>query len=381
LTSASALNAAVWRRVGQTVAVPDRSLGLFRWVFGLFLLTLSAPHYAWIDRAPRAFFDPPVLSLSYLFGHFPSRPFFLLLDIVILVSLWCMTIGWHAHAATALVLAGRLVGSSFTYSFGKIDHDIIIDVLLLCMLIAGWGRELSVDSMTKPQAEEAATPSSTSRRTRQGLALFGLLLSFGFLTAGFPKLVSWLDFNLHTSGFLAWALPNRSSLGRTYLLSAWGSRVPVPVLELIDYVGPLLEVSAFVALLAGRRAWRVFLLLACTFHLANALVLNIAFTSQAITYLAFVDLTRISDAAKQFLRRWWRQLAVLAGAAAAWQVASRALESGSSIILITSPEAEAEWILYLSLPCCALVFGLLAVDLALQRPAAASARAPQPLSQ
>jgi hypothetical protein len=152
------------------------------------------------------------------------------------------------------------------------------------------------------------------------------------------------------------------------------------VLELIDYLGPLLEVSAFVALLAGRRAWRVFLLLACTFHLANALVLNIAFTSQAITYLAFVDLTRISDLAIQFVRRWWRQLAVLAGAVAAWQVASRARGNGSSIVLVTSPQAEVAWILYLSLPCCALVFGLLAFDLARHRRAAASARAREPLS-
>ena len=121
--------------------------------------------------------------------------------------------------------------------------------------------------------------------------------------------------------------------------------------------------ASFVALLAGRRAWRIFLLLATIFHLVNALVLNIAFTSQAITYLAFVDLTSISDAAMRFVRRWSRQLAVLAGAVAAWHVTSRTLGKGSSIVLITSPQSEVAWILYISLPLCALVFGLLAIDL------------------
>jgi hypothetical protein len=41
-----------------------------------------------------------------------------------------------------------VVGNSFDYSFGKIDHDILVPVVLSVMAGSGWGWRLSVDAIT-----------------------------------------------------------------------------------------------------------------------------------------------------------------------------------------------------------------------------------------
>jgi hypothetical protein len=362
LRSVERLNAWFWDRVSTAVSVPDASLGIFRWLFGLYLLLCEAPHFAWIDRAPRAFFNPPILSPANLFSGFPSSPFFLVLDIVILGGLLLMTIGFHTQLATAVVLAARLIGTSFNYSFGKIDHDIVVTVVLVCMLIAGWGRSYSVDARRGHTDLPDGGGPETSRRAQQGLALLGILLSFGFITAGLPKLVSWVDFNLHTSGFLSWYYPNKYELGRSLLLARFVPGTPAALLEFLDYLAPLLELSGFIALLCGRRSWRIFLLLACAFHLANVLVLNISFGAQAVSYLAFVDL-RALGRVRTRVPRIGLWLAGMAGVAVIWHVATRVAHSGSSIFLVSGAATENVWGNYVAIPVLVSVITLLALDI------------------
>jgi hypothetical protein len=339
-----------WNRVAGATWVSPDSLGIFRWVYGLYLLLCQAPHFAWLDRAPRAFFDPPLLGLAYLAGRFPPAPFFALLDAVCIASACLLTLGFRTRAFTALLLAGQLVGFSFQYCFGKIDHDnVLLLSVLVAMLFADWGRHHSVDAWSRGPEPAAGQP-------ERGMALLGVLLAFGMLSAGLPKAMSWIDFNLRTSGFLWWYYPGRYSLGRDLLLAGVVPRTPPLILEAMDYVGPGLELLGFPALLWSRRAWRGWLLACCLFHLGNALVLDISFAGQAVCYLAFVDVSALPRP------RWLGKagLALVAGAGLG-HFAMRVAGRGSALLFAGS--GEARWSLYLSIPILLTVIALLARDL------------------
>jgi hypothetical protein len=172
---------------------------------------------------------------------------------------------------------------------GKIDHDILTLVILPCMVLADWGRYYSLDA--KRRRDE---PSTTG--TARGLALFAVLLAFGMFSGGFPKALAWIDFDLDTSGVLSWYFPQAIALDRGLFLAPHVSAFPAVLLEAADYLGALLEVSAFAALLHSRRLWLVWLVFVSVFHLLNVLLLNINFSSYAVLYCC----SRIShDAATQ----------------------------------------------------------------------------------
>jgi hypothetical protein len=342
-------NGWLWNRVVGTTRVPPESLGIFRWIYGLYLLLFQAPHFGWLDQAPRAFFDPPLLSLGYLVGRFPPAPFFTLLDAVCIASLCLVTVGLRTRAFTAALLAGQLVGFSFQYCFGKIDHDnVLLLSVLVAMLLADWGRHHSIDAWLHP-------PERAPARAERGMALLGVLLAFGMVSAGLPKAVSWIDFDLRTSGFLWWYYPGRHSLGRNLLLADLVPRIPPLVLEAMDYVGPGLELLGFPALLGSRRTWRAWLLACCLFHLGNALVLDISFAGQAVCYLAFVGFIAP--------RPTWlgkAGLALVAGAGLC-HFAMRVAGRGSALLFAGAHQVR--WSLYLSIPILAAVILLIARDL------------------
>jgi hypothetical protein len=345
-----------WGRVASAVRVPDASLGVFRWIVGLYLLLFSAPHFAWVDDMPRGLFDPPIISLGYVVGRFPPAPALLLLDVVAICALLAMTVGWKTRASTIMLVACRLIGGSFIYSFGKIDHDILLTALLLCMALADWGRFYSLDAQHRPteRGEES------SRRTQQGLALFATAVAFGFLTAGLPKLFGWVDGNLETSGVLRWLYNGRESLGRDQFFGGAVSGAPALLLESADYTTALLEIAGFAALLWSYRSWRVFLAIVTLFHLANILILNISFGAQVVTYLAFVNLCFLRPAMQ---RTWLKISAVtLAVLAAAWHIVARIGNFESQTVLVSTFERHREITLYVGIGVCAVVAALLFRD-------------------
>lgn len=351
----SDLTAWYWSRVANAVRIPDASLGVFRWIVGLSLLLFSAPHVAWVDDMPRGLFDPPIISLAYVAGRFPPAPALLLLDVVAILALVAMTIGWKTRASTITLAVCRVLGGSFDYSFGKIDADIVLTLLLLCMAFADWGRFYSLDARHRP----AERGEECSRRTQQALAVFATALAFGFFTAGVPKLLGWVDGNLETSGVLLWLYGGRS-LGRDQFFDEALLGVPAVLLELADYATVLLEVIGFAALLLGRRWWRIFLALITLFHLANVLVLNISFAEQAVTYLVFVNLCFMRPA-----MRWtWLKISAvtLAVLAAGWHIVARIGDFESPTVLISTIERHYEIALYIGMGVCPVVAALLFWD-------------------
>jgi hypothetical protein len=283
------------------------------------------------------------------------------------MSLCCIIVGYHTLAATAALLVARVIGDSFLYSFGYLGHDGFMYAILLCMLIADWGRHFSLDSLRR-QKKPPSDPAAMSRGVTRGLALLAVLLSFGFLAAGLPKALNWLNFDLSKSGILMWYYSGRYSTGRTYLLAGWVPGTPRLLLKMGDWAAPLLECCGFIALLWSRRTWLLWLLAITLFQLINVFVLNIEFASWAITYLVFVDL---SSVAHRVNRRRLRQILVgslvVGIVVAAWHLISRLNGAGSGFAFVGPGRFLVAWDLYSSIPPFLLVSVVLGLAVARTR--------------
>ncbi|WP_210466703.1 hypothetical protein [Rufibacter roseolus] len=288
------VNTLFWERVCLSTTPENvKALSAFRIVVGLFMLAIYVPSFSWIAGAPQALFTPPLLSLANLFGGFPAPTFFYLLDGVVLLSLVCFTIGVKARISTLVFLLACLIGLSFNFSFGKIDHSILIYSLLLCMSFSGWGRHLAV---LPDKASRFDSPSKS-------LSLLSILLCFAMFSAGFEKALSWLDFDPTKNGFLGWFNDGYYTLDRHYLLADYVNYFPPLLLEVFDYTAVVFELSPLFFLLHSRKAWRLWLLIACTFHVTNTFLLNIPFIANSMVYLAFTDFTWLYEKMSNLLKR------------------------------------------------------------------------------
>ncbi|WP_298524106.1 hypothetical protein [uncultured Christiangramia sp.] len=120
------------------------------------------------------------------------------------------------------------------------------------------------------------------------LGILSLAIVFGMFTAGFQKFYNWIDFDLSTNGFLRWFYDSYYNMERKELFSKYVLETPSFLLEGIDYLAVLFEISGISFLLAGRKQWRAYLLIASIFHLMNVLILNIDFMAHIPVYSIFL---------------------------------------------------------------------------------------------
>lgn len=272
----------------QATHVSVRSLCVFRIVMGVGLLVFYFPTFSWLGNVPDAFFKPPLFSIASVATGFPTAAFFTLLDVLSLAALVAIIIGFRARVATIVYVVLNIIGFSFQYSFGKIDHYILPYVLLACLAFSGWSQALAI-------APDKPTANATANRS---LSLAAVFLCFAFFTAGFEKALNWIDFNATTSGFAAWFYDGYYDLDRTYLLAPYFKYLPFRLLEIFDYGAVLFELTPLLFLLYSRKAWRIWLLTASVFHLLNTLLLNIPFLPHFWVFLVFLDYGALFEKSK-----------------------------------------------------------------------------------
>lgn len=272
-----------WSRVVLSTSQTIESVAIFRIIAGFFLFFFYSPAFQWVGEIPSAFYNPPLLSISFFFQGFPPVEIFAILDISLLVCMLCMILGIRARIFTRLYVFLAVFGYSFQYSLGKIDHTILLLAMLAAMSFSGWGTKFAVvpDKVKKSDSLE------------KSVALLAVLLCFAFFTAGFEKALNWLNLDLSKSGSAYWFQSGFYAMGRTHLLAPAGEKIPFFVFKIMDYSAVVFELIPLLCLLISRRAWITWLGIACIFHLINLLLLNIPFFLQAIIYLAFLDYSRL----------------------------------------------------------------------------------------
>lgn len=268
----------IFQRIEYSCQCDTIGLAYIRILSGTFFLLVHPPRWQWVGIAPPSFFNPPILSLANLTPGFPSAYFMFITEFVAIILLFFITIGLFTRVSAVLLFFLYIIDLNYVYSFGKIDHSIMLPIMLLCIAFTNAGTILAIrkDGPINKRVELVS------------LSLLGICIAFGMFSAGFSKTIRWIDFDLTTSGFLSWYYPNYYMYGNRYLLAQWIPFIPQWVIEIAEYLVVFLEISGFIWVLVGRKAWEKWLFLLCIFHLSTHLTLNIPFTSHIIVYSVFL---------------------------------------------------------------------------------------------
>ena len=148
-----------------------RGAAIYRMLFAAgVLLAIKPPVWGYIADYPDSFFSPPFGVTFFFFTGFPPPLYFQALNVVLVFAAVALVFGWHTRVASFALAASIFAGNAWSYSFGKINHDILFIVVPLVMGFSGWGDALSVDATRRkgpPQHQcLAARAARAARRVR-----------------------------------------------------------------------------------------------------------------------------------------------------------------------------------------------------------------------
>lgn len=262
-------------------------LARYRVIYAIIVLLLL-PDFTWISVYPDAMFDPPP-GMMRLFDGFPPESLLWGLEALVGICLVAILIGWRTRTASFLLPLVAMVGFGFTYSLGKIDHDILLILVPPAMALAGWGDRLSVDALRRRSNGE---PEPSERAHQWPLRLFAVLIGLAFVTAALPKIRGdWLNPATHV--VRGTQLRQYYGDGETDYLANFFLGVKSPLFwELLDVATIVLEAGVIVAVLSWATT-RLWFAIAAFFHLGVFLMINIPFWHNVLAYAFVVDWDRL----------------------------------------------------------------------------------------
>ncbi|MGJ8671437.1 hypothetical protein [Rubritalea sp.] len=266
-----------WSNIQKATALSNAELKVGCLAVALFYFLFLNSNYSWISDLPDALFDPPPLSMAILWSGFPSSMLITILQSLLVISIGSLGISRFPRSSLVLFCLSYFILNSARYSLGKIDHTIMAPLAIICLGMATVRakniRSRLIDTLSPIRPE----------------ALLALALSFGMFSAGYPKLLNWIDLDLSESGFLRWFYSGYLNNGRTEYLADMVPHFHPWFIEALDYMAVVFELSPLLFLLSGKPLiWRLWLTMACLFHLGNLLLLNINFTGNTLCYLPFL---------------------------------------------------------------------------------------------
>ncbi len=264
--------------------LPPGGVSFLRIVYASFVLFVTGvPQFRWISDRPDFFFNPPQYSLAAWFTTLPGEAFFISLDVLLIVCLVFLLFGFYTRWVSLLTGVLMLVGFSFYYSFGKINHDALLMLYVpFVMSLSNWGSYFSLDA-------QRANRSSIPKEQHWPLAFLALLLGFAMFSAGIPKLISgWLSTSTHAvKGFVV--MFNYDNAFPERFLQPWLLEIDNWLFwEPLDYSAVFFEIGFLVAVLK-RKVFRGFITFAVVFHTANILFFSISFVNNLALYLLFMN--------------------------------------------------------------------------------------------
>jgi uncharacterized membrane protein YphA (DoxX/SURF4 family) len=266
------------------------ALALYRIFYSLFAIFIIIPghppygFYGFLNGLPGDFFLPPPGPMM-LFGSFPPGWVFVLIEAMLLMALISLLLGWKTRLSSIIVAFCFLLGNGFSYSLGKINHDLFLPLIPFVMLFSNWGSTWSIDNLLKSQRNKNETVVISVNNWP--VTLLTLFLGFMMFTAGFPKILGgWLDPDkFATYGHL---LNQHFVNSRTALLSEFFINLNVPVFwTVIDYFTIIFEIGFLFAIIKPKLV-RLFCGIAVIFHFGVMMMLNISFIPNLAIYSLFL---------------------------------------------------------------------------------------------
>jgi hypothetical protein len=277
-------------------------LSVYRVLYCLVIIFLMGlPSYAWIGSMLDYLYQPPTISLGRFFHGFPDRPVMLLITVLNLLSFMAMFLGFKAKWTSLTFSITALIGHSFWFSFGKIDHTILWYTVPAFLGFAGWGNYLNYKGFSK---DGRIGQDKDPDRNNASLIvfLFAFTIGFSMLSAGIPKLTGgWL--NLQSEGTRYHLIRNYLIIDRTkYLADFFLTFKPHIIWKMMDYAALFLELGLIVSLIRVKY-FRAFLFMAVIFHIMILLMFNIAFYPNLLAYMLFVDWQKLFSNVKLNISR------------------------------------------------------------------------------
>jgi len=263
-----------WCRRGD---LTTQDIAWFRVIYSAGLL-LSLQQVSALSGRSADQFDPPPGPIM-LFESLPPHAVLEGLEIVTAVLAGFLLVGLHTRTVSILLALALMTGFGLIYSFGKIDHTIVVVLVPAMMAFSRWGDTLSLDA--------GSTPRDAERDVAQWpMRLLAVMVALSFVTAGWAKFRSgWLDLDTHavqghfargyfTGGRTNWLAPELIDLrlGRLW--------------EVADWLTVGLELGLILTVVSWR-LFRVAVAVTTLFHLGVMLVINIAFSWNLLGYAAF----------------------------------------------------------------------------------------------
>jgi hypothetical protein len=271
----------IYFRLKSATYIGDKNnledLGIFRLIIGTYLAATINPSWTTLCDLPDAFFIPFRYNLVSIFDKYPSLLTVQIIEVVFITLLYFIAIGIKTRWSGLLAGLILIVMTGFSCSFGKIGHNIMFSVFFILIGFSNFGVSHAIF-----KDKEWPTAGNLSIITGS------LLLAIGMLTAGIPKAYNWIDFNLNTSGFLSWYYRSFYSFNRQDFFAALLLDKHNLIYEAIDYLTILFELGAIFAVISNWFGWRLWILLACFFHLGVVLILNINFIGHFPLYSLYV---------------------------------------------------------------------------------------------
>lgn len=257
-------------------------LAIFRIVYGVYILA-TFPSLSWVAEYDPDVFSPPIGPFRLL-STYPSAAVLVTLEVLIVIAAFCVTVGLFSRVASVSLALLLISAFGISYSFGKIDHNILLLVAPLALSYSGWGANFSVDSLRRRSTQPPHW------RVQVGMRTLAFMIGLAFMTAALPKLLSgWLDIESQaTQGYL---YVQYMAHGRVdFLAPIFLNLNFAPLWEVLDWITIAFEAAILVAVISWPWFKRA-IAFAALFHLSVLLMMNIAFAANMLTYGAFVAWT------------------------------------------------------------------------------------------
>jgi uncharacterized membrane protein YphA (DoxX/SURF4 family) len=267
--------------ISGAYAADSRVLAVLRIAFGIWVIAFPVD-VTWIAQVPSAFFHARP-GLFYFVPGPPNEWFLIGLMVAIAILGAMLAIGVATLPVSIALSAALITSSGLSYSYSKVDHFMLFELVPIFLVFAGWGGTWSVDAYFRRRKTGDQAPHLSNGMP---LLLFAMTIGWAMLSAAAPKLAGgWLDPGRYASrGYLARDIVQGEKLGPLGPLALnFDSNL---LWKFLDY-STLIAEGGLILVVFFPTVFRIWLILLASFHVGVYLTLGISFVDFVLVYAVF----------------------------------------------------------------------------------------------
>lgn len=266
-------------RAVDSYRADGRFLAALRIAYGAWIILLPVD-ITWIAGLPDDFLHPRAGILGFV-DSVPPLGLLIAISVIRFALAVLLMLGIATLPVSLLLTLTLMIAAGLSYSFSKVDHFILFELVPVFLGFAGWGSRWSLDAFMRDRQNRPL-------REAQGLPilLFAFTIGWGMLSAAAPKLAGgWLDpAREATRGYLAKDIAADDKLGA---LGPWMLTFDNHLFwKALDY-STLAAEGFLIFLVLTPLLFRCWLALLACFHVAVYLTLGISFIDYTLVYAVF----------------------------------------------------------------------------------------------